>query len=82
MSLICWGCGFDCDSASDFYWNCRCNIERSCGRRKGEAAGSNLAGSQETRQSLELMLRWLKRSKFPRSTKTVVVVEAKPERAA
>lgn len=42
---------------------------------------SMLVGIQETRQPLELMLRWLKRSKFPGLTKTVVVVEAKLERA-
>jgi len=41
MSLICWGCGFDCDSAPDFYWNCRWDIERGHGRGKGEAAGFN-----------------------------------------
>jgi len=34
---------------------------------------STLAGIQETRQSLELILRWLKRLKLPRLTKTVVV---------
>jgi hypothetical protein len=42
---------------------------------------STLAGIQETRQSLELMLRWLKRLKLPELTKTVVVIEAELERA-
>ena len=41
---------------------------------------STLAGSQETRQSLELMLRWLKRLKLPGLTKTVVVVGAELEK--
>ena len=44
---------------------------------------STLAGIQERRQSLELMLRWLKRLKLPGLKKTVVVVvvEAELERA-
>ena len=41
---------------------------------------STLAGIQERRQSLELMLRWLERLKFPGLTKTVVVVGAEFER--
>jgi len=43
---------------------------------------STLAGSQETRQSLELMLRRLKRLKLPGLTKTVVVVGAELERVS
>jgi len=40
---------------------------------------STLAGIQETRQSLEMMLRWLKKLKLPGLTK-MVVVEAELER--
>ena len=55
----------------------------AAGEEREKQPVSTLAGVQETRQSLELILRWLKRLKLPRltvarATRAIIIVSVMP----
>jgi len=47
MSLICWGCGFDCDSASDSTGTAAGILNVAAGEEREKQQVSTLAGIQE-----------------------------------